>query len=198
MTEEQKAKIASSKRGKMLGSDNPSWKGGKVFVLCAECSCSIHRHPSLLSRNNFCSKSCESVHKTNNEDYGSWNKGLTRSESTREKIRIANTGRFLKEKSPHWIKDRSLVKQDEKKHLDRRYREWASNIKNRDGWKCRINNDECCGKLEAHHILRWSLYPELRYEINNGITLCHFHHPRKLSDETVLASKFISLIEISK
>jgi len=55
---------------------------------------------------------------------------------------------------------------------------WIKSVKLRDGHKCKIGNKDCSGKLEAHHILSWSEYPELRYQINNGITLCHFHHPR--------------------
>lgn len=31
------------------------------------------------------------------------------------------------------------------------------------------------GKVVAHHILPWKDYIELRHEVNNGITLCHYH-----------------------
>ncbi len=50
------------------------------------------------------------------------------------------------------------------------------------------------GKVIAHHILGWSAYPELRYEINNGITLCHFHHPKKRIDEGRLIPIFQKLV----
>lgn len=35
---------------------------------------------------------------------------------------------------------------------------------------------------------------ETRYEINNGITLCHFHHPRKREKEKELSPFFQELI----
>jgi hypothetical protein len=38
-----------------------------------------------------------------------------------------------------------------------------------------------CGerlKLEAHHIYSWETCIELRFEISNGATLCHYHHKR--------------------
>lgn len=52
----------------------------------------------------------------------------------------------------------------------------------------------CKGRLEAHHILSWKDYPELRYDINNGITLCHAHHPRKRDEEAELSPYFQSLV----
>ena len=74
------------------------------------------------------------------------------------------------------------------------HREWSQLVKNRDGWKCKISNNNCFGKVVAHHILPWSKFPELRYEVNNGITLCHFHHPRKRNDEMRLAPIFQELV----
>ena len=47
-------------------------------------------------------------------------------------------------------------------------------------------------------ILGWTDYPELRYEVNNGITLCHFHHPREWKEEKRLISEFQKLVSVSK
>jgi len=57
-----------------------------------------------------------------------------------------------------------------------------------------ISDENCNGKLEAHHILPWSQYPELRYETKNGITLCHYHHPRKNDDVVKLAPVFQRMV----
>lgn len=59
---------------------------------------------------------------------------------------------------------------------------------------CRIADVNCGGRLEAHHILGWTKYPELRYDIKNGITLCHAHHPRKRSEEAKLSPYFQKLV----
>jgi ribosomal protein L37E len=99
-----------------------------------------------------------------------------------------------KENHWKWKKDRTTLVQNEKKHLCQRYMAWRKEVKDRDGWKCRMNNEDCKGRLEAHHILRWSTHPELRYEVNNGITLCAFHHPRKINDEQKLAPVFMELV----
>ena len=40
--------------------------------------------------------------------------------------------------------------------------------------KCKVKG----GELEAHHILPWALFPELRFEVENGITLCKTCHDR--------------------
>jgi hypothetical protein len=110
-----------------------------------------------------------------------WNKGIKWFE-------------FSGENHPRYIKDRTKLSHNEKKHLDSRYKEWMLCVKNRDHWKCKINNSECNGQLEAHHILGWKSYPELRFDINNGITLCHKHHPRKRNDEIELSSYFNKLV----
>ncbi len=57
-------------------------------------------------------------------------------------------------------------------HLrDRKYFEWRSKVFERDNWIC-----QTCGlrgiKLEPHHIKGWAKYPELRYEVENGVALC--------------------------
>jgi hypothetical protein len=75
------------------------------------------------------------------------------------------------------------------------YRVWMRQVKNRDYWQCQIANDDCSGRVEAHHILPWRNHPELRYEIKNGITLCRFHHPRKEAEEKRYEAAFRELVE---
>jgi hypothetical protein len=68
-------------------------------------------------------------------------------------------------------------------------------IKARDNWECQLKDLNCLGGLEAHHIFNWCDYPNLRYYLNNGITLCHFHHPRGRKEEKRLEEIFLKLIE---
>lgn len=105
---------------------------------------------------------------------------------------------------PRWIEDRSKLKYLERTKrvwdgkFSEEYKTWMLSVKRRDGWKCMITNQDCKGRLEAHHILRWTEYPELRFDLNNGITLCHFHHPRRREDEKRLRSEFQALVSVSK
>jgi hypothetical protein len=93
-----------------------------------------------------------------------------------------------------WIADRTKVKIGDRSFHDPLYKQWHRAVKARDGWRCKITDEKCRGRLEAHHILPWSKFPELRYKINNGITLCHHHHPRTRKDEMNLSPYFSSLV----
>lgn len=51
------------------------------------------------------------------------------------------------------------------------YRLWREAVFARDNWTCRICNKKG-GKINADHIKPFSSYPELRFAIDNGRTLC--------------------------
>lgn len=60
------------------------------------------------------------------------------------------------------------------------YRDWRRRVYSRDSYTC-----QCCGSkngdsktvyLNAHHIKNWLDYPDERYNVNNGITLCKECH----------------------
>lgn len=160
--------------------------------VCTKCSEEYLRRPhegdTAWLKRQFCSKSCKSKGNTHNI-------GKKHSDETRAKMREKHPSG---EASPYWIKDRTKLRKSEKKHLDGQYQDWMKQVKNRDNWKCRINNSDCQGRLEAHHILPWREYPELRYQINNGIALCHAHHPRKRAEEKRLVPYFQELVSVSK
>lgn len=111
------------------------------------------------------------------------------------------TGRNKKgENHPRWIVDRSKLQKYGDDNKDRRsasYREWRKDVWGRDNFKCKINNLECRGRIEAHHIMSWVEYKDLRYKSSNGITLCHFHHPKSKREEVRLSDIFTNLIKIT-
>lgn len=74
------------------------------------------------------------------------------------------------------------------------YKNWRRMVFERDNFVCKI-----CGssKIEAHHIYRWAEYPEKRYDIDNGITVCKLHHPIKKCDELKMVKEFIRLINMA-
>lgn len=57
------------------------------------------------------------------------------------------------------------------------YKEWRKEVFTRDNYTCqhcKIHGTQ----LEAHHIKPWALYPNDRFDVNNGITLCVKCHKR--------------------
>ena len=127
--------------------------------------------------------------------------GTHRSVETRKKI--SETRKRLGLKPPHvsgknhqnW---KGGISKNHHSTSEPKYKEWRMKVFERDMFKCKIFNQDCKGQLQAHHILKWAEYPELRYEINNGITLCIAHHPRKWAEEKRLAPEFQRLIGVSK
>lgn len=81
----------------------------------------------------------------------------------------------------------------EKNHLRRRteeYKQWQKTVFKRDNWTCQ----NCHNKLKhliAHHKKTVEKYPELIYNIDNGITLCRSCH-KKLHKEIGFSTRFQS------
>ncbi len=86
----------------------------------------------------------------------------------KEKMRKAKLGKRGKDTN-NWqggkISDRKLEMSRDT------YKQWRTSIFRRDNYTCQICFERG-GNLEADHIKEWCNYPELRYELNNGRTLC--------------------------
>lgn len=57
------------------------------------------------------------------------------------------------------------------------YKLWRTSVFERDDYTCRFCSERG-GRLEADHIKPWCDYPELRFAIDNGRTLCHDCHTK--------------------
>jgi HNH endonuclease len=130
-------------------------------AIAAEIGCSLRSVALWLERHGIQARSTgsEPGHKRNSTD------------ECRQKMSDAKRGQFIGPDNPNWRGGIQL------KHPERnRYpaKMWVKAVKDRDGWKC----TECASldRLHAHHIKRWKDYPELRYEVSNGVTLCHKCH----------------------
>lgn len=80
--------------------------------------------------------------------------------------------RFKGDKSPQWKGGRT----SEWKCIlsSAEYKEWRQRVFQRDGYTCRW-----CGSkknIEAHHIKGKAAHPELMFDVDNGLTLCHECH----------------------
>lgn len=98
-----------------------------------------------------------------------------KSEDFKQKISKAFSG----SNHPNW---KGGIMRGRKERNLRIYREWRIKVFMKDNWTCQncgIKNHLGLGKtirLNAHHIKSWKLYPELRYAVDNGITLCEDCH----------------------
>ncbi len=54
------------------------------------------------------------------------------------------------------------------------YAQWMKDVLERDNYQCQHCNE--IKNLRVHHINAFAKYPELRTQLENGITLCEYHH----------------------
>lgn len=69
---------------------------------------------------------------------------------------------------------------------------WSNAVKQRDNNECQICKSK--KKIQAHHLEGYAENKELRYKINNGITLCKKHH-KKFHSKKMYGKKNITKIK---
>lgn len=135
-------------KGLQIGENHPLWKGGKVIRQCYICSKNILRGRWKKLIKVVCSKRCLS------ELHKKFNSGEN---CYRWKGGITPEQKLLRSKGDN--------------------KNWRRSIFIRDDFTCKK-----CGErniyIQAHHIKSWSKYPKLRFDINNGMTLCKNCHKK--------------------
>jgi len=120
-------------------------------------------------------------------------KKLSRRESTRCRKcnlshpdtinRLKNFPRFAGEKAANWRGEITKFNKLQRTTVEARL--WREAVFSRDAWTC-----QACGQigkiLHAHHIKAFAKYPELRFAIDNGQTLCKPCHLKEHSKEMQL------------
>jgi len=66
---------------------------------------------------------------------------------------------------------------------------WSQQVLSRDNYTCKICGDNQGGNLNAHHLNGWNAFPEQRFDLDNGVTLCtdchkEFHSQHGYGDNT--------------
>ncbi len=74
------------------------------------------------------------------------------------------------------------------------YKKWRVDVYKRDKFTCQMPSCGSKGRLNAHHIKRWSDNPILRFNVNNGITLCHKCHKSIHNKEEQYEQFFFTLL----
>ncbi len=167
-SEEHKRKLREAKLGKKRGKHSEETKIKMRMK-------ALGRKMSLESRNKM------SLAK----------KGKKGNSFTPEQRRVLSEKAKIRSASPEWRKMMSDRAKGEKSSLWRggltsknctirnsfEYRLWRSAVFERDSWTC-IWCRKRGGKLEADHIKPFCFYPELRFAIDNGRTLCRDCHKK--------------------
>lgn len=106
--------------------------------------------------------------KKTKEKIGKANKGKTHSVETKNKISKSLIGNKY-----NWKGGISSI--NSKIRNCQKYKEWRLFVFKRDNFTC-LGCGQIGGELNAHHIKSFAKYPELRFEITNGITVCKSCH----------------------
>lgn len=118
------------------------------------------------NREYVCSKPCMYIgRKTGAIGHGGFKRGTMLS------------GKFKKGKD-HWNWQGGISGSRDRKNTQ--YKCWRLGVFERDNYTCQDcgEKESVAGLLEAHHIKAWALYSELRYELDNGLTLCKVCHAK--------------------
>lgn len=129
-------------------------KKGK-FISCKECNKKFYIQRCEFNRAKFCSNSCK--HKW----YGRKNKGRKMLQTIGNK---------------HWNWKGGITPERTKIYFSKEYKEWVKKVYQRDNYTCQKCGDNTGNNLKPHHKNSFTDYPELRFDINNGITLCENCH----------------------
>lgn len=97
-----------------------------------------------------------------------WNKGKKSPWTTKRNLERNHL--MIGENAYHWKGGKTTR---ERKILmgRKKYQLWRLAVLERDSWtcqSCRIKGES----LHAHHIKPWASYPDLRYDVENGVALC--------------------------
>ena len=153
-----------------------------VQFKCVHCGKEFRKSPSTNAQ--YCSKKCanESEQKSIQASASTSNAW----KDTEKRTRILSGIKRRSEsddwrKSPHFQKGNKHPKYKGNKNARLiavgryEYKQWHAAILRQCHYTCQRCGKRG-GKLEAHHIKPWAQFPELRYDLQNGIALCHECH----------------------
>jgi len=111
---------------------------------------------------------------------------------TKEKISNSLKGRYRGPDNPQWKNDNNRERHSVW-HTRFEYKEWRQAVFIRDSYTCQMCKLPSIGNIEAHHIHPWSMFPEERFDVLNGITLCENCHSSIRHKEMEFAEEFLEI-----
>lgn len=111
--------------------------------------------------------------------YKVWNAGTKKpyikvpKEQWIKNLSLSHIGKMKGELNPQW--EGGITPEHNKIRASIEYKLWVNSVFARDGYTCQKTGIKG-GKLVSHHIQNFSAFPELRFAIDNGITLSKEAH----------------------
>lgn len=148
-------------------------KPNKVKCRCLVCNVIFFTVPSRIAvgKGKYCSKICyNSIGKSQStkEIWSQNRKGKSNTSATKFK-----KGQNCKELNINW--KGGITNENLKLRQAPELIQWRKEVFERDNYICQICQQRG-GKLVADHIKSWKNYPELRFDLSNGRTLCECCH----------------------
>jgi|SRR3990167_1619074 len=158
-----------------------------VEIKCLNCRKKFYISKSRINKKRFCSRKCQAkwnVGKIPKNTKGlklgrGWNKGKKMTKEWIDKLTKVRIGKpNLKTRGKnHWNWNNGATKLSRALRQTLEYKIWRRKVFERDTYTCVICFKKG-GLLQADHIKPFSLYPELRLDVNNGRTLCFTCHKK--------------------
>lgn len=175
---------------------------------CLQCKKEYHTKPCLINKSKFCCRDCKVKYFTGKhlspktqfkKGIVPWNKGKNNPYKPEVIIQmsIARLGKKMGKKTAQQRINHSLgarkgkdsnfwrggvTQPNEALRRSLQYMLWRSDVFERDNYTC-LQCGKRGGKLNADHIKSYALYPDLRFELSNGQTLCVECHAIKTKED---------------
>jgi hypothetical protein len=160
--------LLNMKRGHWSRTGSYSPPRNRVTKNCLICGRLYERPASIMEKSKTCSNICRYKYQSLVAKPQKMTDELRKkiSETKRKK------GDGIGEKNANWFG--GITKPIAQGRSTYKFTEWREAVLKRDGYKCRFCDET--KKLEAHHLIHWLKRKDLRYDVDNGITVCKLHH----------------------
>lgn len=149
-TQNKKKTCSKECQYKLVSKKNSNQRVNRIIKTCKQCGNDFEVIPCELHQI-FCNHKC----------YTDWySENLVGNKNSKWNPDLTNEERLKNESRTH----------------SKEYVKWRKEVFMRDNYTCQVCNKLNSGNLNVHHIMGWNKYKELRFCVDNGITLCKEHH----------------------